>query len=123
MKKNTVKTNWGSAMSWTILVAAITCTIFAAMLMGTLYLGGVFDPDTGATVVSKSVSMHVDTLTTEVKALREHSEKIEKYLERWTPLKCRRELGIKEKWVIPGYGIPEIVPNSYIQMGSDFICE
>ena len=123
MKKNTVKTNWGSAMSWTALVAALTCTIFAAILMGTLYFGGVFDPDTGATDVSQSVNKRVDVLSAEVRALRKHNEKMGKYLEGWTPLKCRKELGIKEKWRIPGYGLPEIVPNSYIQMEGDFICE
>jgi len=123
MKKNTVKTNWGSAMSWTALVAALTCTIFAAILMGTLYFGGVFDPDTGATDVSQSVNKRVDVLSAEVRALREHNQKMGKYLEGWTPLKCRRELGIKEKWIIPGLGLPEIVPNSYIQVEGAFICE
>ena len=123
MKKNNVKTNWGSAMGWTIVVSAITCAFFAAIMLGALYLSGVFEPDTGATDVSQSVNKRVDVLTAEVKSLRKHNQKIGKYLEGWTPLKCRKELGIREKWIIPGLGLPEIVPNSYIQVEGAFICE
>ena len=40
--------NWKSAFGWTALVAAVTCAFFATLMIGSLYLGGVFDPDTGA---------------------------------------------------------------------------
>ena len=85
-------------------------------MIGTLYLGGVFDPDTGAADVSQRINHRVENLASEVKALREHNEEMAKYLNNWTPLKCRKELGIKEKWIIPGLGLPEIVPNSYLQV-------
>ncbi len=115
--------NWKSAFGWTALVAAVTCAFFAAMMMGALYAGGVFDPDTGAADVSQRINHRVETLAAEVKALREHNEEMAKYLNNWTPLKCRKELGIKEKWIIPGLGLPEIVPNSYLQVEGAFICE
>ena len=115
--------NWKSAFGWTALVAAVTCTFFATIMIGTLYLGGVFDPDTGAADVSQRINHRVENLASEVKALREHNEEMAKYLNNWTPLKCRKELGIKEKWIIPGLGLPEIVPNSYLHIEGAFICE
>lgn len=117
------KANWLSGMLWTALVSAVTCTIFASIMLGSFYLAGFFDPDTGAVDVSQSVNRRVDTLAAEVKALREHNEEMAKYLEAWTPLKCRKELGIKEKWIIPGLGLPEIVPQSYSNLKGSFICE
>jgi len=117
--------NWKSAFGWTALVAAVTCAFFATMMMGSLYLAGVFEPDTSATDATEIVNHRVDSLAAEVKALREHNEEMAKYLEAWTPLKCRRELGVREKWPlgVPGLGLPEIVPNSYLQVEGAFICE
>jgi hypothetical protein len=84
-----------------------------------------FEPDTSATDATEIVNHRVDSLAAEVKALREHNEEMAKYLEAWTPLKCRRELGVREKWPlgVPGLGLPEIVPNSYLQVEGAFICE
>ena len=115
--------NWKSAFGWTALVAAVTCAFFATLMIGSLYLGGVFDPDTGAADVFQRINHRVENLASEVKALREHNEEMAKYLNNWTPLKCRKELGIKEKWIIPGLGLPEIVPNSYLHIEGAFICE
>ena len=118
-------TNWLAGMTWTVLVSAITCAIFASILMSAFYMTGLFDPDTGAADVSQSVNQRVEVLAAEVKALRENNEEISKYLEGWTPLKCRRELGVKEEWPlgIPGLGLPEIVPRSYSPLQGAFVCE
>ena len=112
-------------MAWTALVSGLTCAIFASIMMTTFYLTGFFDPDTGAADVSQSVNQRVEVLSAEVKALREHNEEMGKYLEAWTPLKCRRELGEKEVWPlgVPGLGLPEIVPRSHMQVQGAFICE
>jgi len=123
MNSKKTKINWMSGLSWTVLVTAITCTIFASMLLSAFYLGGIFDPDTGAVDVSQSVNRRVDTLAAEVKALREHNMEMAKYLEVWTPLKCRKELGIKEKWIIPGLGLPEVIQQSYSSLDAEFVCE
>ncbi len=118
-------TNWKSAFGWTALVAAITCALFATMMMGALHFAGAFEPNTSVTDATQIVNQRVDTLAEEVRALRLHNEEMAKYLEAWTPLKCRRELGVKEDWPlgIPGLGLPEIVPNSYLQVEGAFICE
>ena len=119
------KTNWLSGMMWTILVSAVTCTIVASIMLGSFYVAGFFDPDTGAADVSQSLNQRVEVLAAEVKALREHNEEMGKYLEAWTPLKCRRELGVKESWPlgIPGLGLPEVVKRNYLQVEGAFVCE
>jgi len=123
--KAKMSTNWKSAFGWTALVAAITCAFFATIMLGSLYFAGIFEPDTRAEDVSALVNQRVDALAEEVKALREHNQEMAKYLDAWTPLKCQRELGVREKWPlgIPGLGLPEIVPNSYLQVEGAFICE
>ena len=78
-------TNWKSAFGWTALVAAITCALFATMMMGALHFAGAFEPDTSATDATEIVNHRVDSLAAEVKALREHNEEMAKYLEAWTP--------------------------------------
>lgn len=119
------KVNWLSGMTWTVLVSGITCAIFASIMIGTFYLAGFFDPDTGAADVSQSVNQRVEALAAEVKALREHNEEMGKYLQAWTPLKCQRELGVKEIWPlgIPGLGLPEVVKRNYLQVEGAFICK
>ena len=69
-------TNWKSAFGWTALVAAITCALFATMMMGALHFAGVFEPNTSATDATQIVNQRVDTLAEEVRALRLHTAQV-----------------------------------------------
>jgi len=123
MKNVDNKTNWGKAAAWTAFVAAITCAIFVAIIVFAVQTTGYLDKESDADKISRQVTAKITVLTSEVRSLREQGEKIRKYLELWTPMKCRKELSIKEEWVLPGYGVPKIVPRSYIYVEQEDILE
>ena len=114
MKKTSSKSNWGKAAAWTGIVSTITCTVFIAIIAVAIQATGYLDRESDADKISRQVGMQIAVLSKEVKLLQAQSKKIRKYLELWTPIKCRKELNVKEEWALPGYGIPKIVPRSYI---------
>ena len=114
MRKTSSKSNWGKAAVWTAIVSTITCTTFIVVIAIAIQATGYLDKESDADKISRQVGMQISVLSEEVKLLQAQSKKIRKYLELWTPMKCRKELNIKEEWALPGYGIPKIVPRSYI---------
>ena len=114
MRKTSSKSNWGKAAAWTAIVSTITCTAFIAVIAIAIQATGYLDKESDADKISRQVSAQIAALSEEVRLLRSQNKETRKYLELWTPMKCRKELNIKEEWVLPGYGIPRIVPRSYI---------
>ena len=116
MRKTSSKSNWGKAAIWTGIVSTITCTVFIAIIAVAIQATGYLDRESDADKISRQVGMQIAALSKEVRLLRAQNKETRKYLELWTPMKCRKELNVKEVWTLPGYGIPRIVPRSYIYL-------
>jgi len=114
MKSIENKSNWGKAAIWTAIVSTITCTTFIVIVAIAIKASGYLDKESDADKISRQVSAQIAALSEEVRLLRAQNKETRKYLELWTPMKCRKELNVKEVWTLPGYGIPRIVPRSYI---------
>tara|TARA_R110000803_G_scaffold62251_1_gene122488 strand:- start:111 stop:584 length:474 start_codon:yes stop_codon:yes gene_type:complete len=124
MRKTSSNPTWGKAAAWTAIVATITCTAFIAVIAIAIKVSGYLDRESDADKISRQVTAQIAALSEEVRLLRSQNKETRKYLELWTPMKCRKELNVKEVWTLPGYGIPRIAPRSYIyiEQKSSAIC-
>jgi len=103
-----VKTNYLSAIIWTSVVAVIVCTIFMGLL---LFLVNESNIESNLENAASHAVYNLEKIVTqqneELNSLLEENKKIHDYLKLWTPIDCRR----RERWKIPGYGLPEVLPE------------
>ena len=106
-----VKPNYLSAIIWTSVVAVIVCSIFMGLL---LFLVNESDIESNLENAASHAVYNLEKMVTqqneELNSLREENKKIHDYLKLWTPIDpidCRR----RERWTIPGYGLPEVLPE------------
>ena len=106
-KPKPVKPNYLSAVVWTSVVAAIVCTIFMGILLYLLNASNIeSNLEDAANHAVYNLEQIVRQQNSQLQQLKEENKKIYDYLNLWTPIDCRTQ---KEKWVIPGYGLPEVV--------------
>ena len=107
-KAEPVKTNYLSAIIWTSVVAAIVCSIFMGLL---LYLVNESNIESNLENAANHAVYNLEQIVrqqnSQIEKLSQENKKIYDYLNLWTPIDCRQME--REKGVIPGYGLPEVV--------------
>ena len=113
-----VKTNWLQAFGWTALVSLITCILFTAAAFTAFHFFP-FTKDENQKVERsiEALSSIIDGQAKELVKLKQENKKIYDHIQFWVPIDCPRNY--EEKWVIPGYGLPEIKRRSYLPMCGD----
>ena len=117
------KTNYLSGLVWTSMVATLVCAIFMGFL---LYLYNQIDLEGSLQKATNHAVINLERVISkqseEINNLKEENKKIHNHIKFWTPINCKP----KEKWVIPGIGLPEIPiqrqSRNKIQRYGDFQC-
>jgi hypothetical protein len=113
-----VKTNWLQAFGWTALVSLVTCVLFIAAAFTALHYFPINNnPNQKVERSIASLSKVIESQAKELVKLKQENKKIYDYIQFWVPIDCPRTR--EEKWVIPGYGLPEIKRRSYLPMCGD----
>ena len=103
----TVKPNYFSAVLWTSVVATIVCAVFMGFL---LYMFNELNLEDNLQKAANHAILNLERVITqqnkEIQTLKEENKKIHHHLQFWQPITCKP----KEKWIIPGYGLPEEIP-------------
>jgi hypothetical protein len=120
----TIKPNYLSAAMWTSMVAVIVCAVFMGFL---LYLYNQINLEENLQKAASHAMTNLERViiqqNKEIQFLKEENKKIHNHLQFWQPISCKP----KEKWIIPGYGLPEEIPvkrhnKTKIQRYGDFQC-
>ena len=98
------KPNYFSAVLWTSVVATIVCAVFMGFL---LYMFNELNLEDNLQKAANHAISNLERVVIqqnkEIQTLKEENKKIHHHLQFWQPITCKP----KEKWVIPGYGLPE----------------
>lgn len=101
------KPNYFSAVLWTSVVATIVCAVFMGFL---LYMFNELNLEDNLQKAANHAISNLERVVIqqnkEIQTLKEENKKIHHHLQFWQPITCKP----KEKWVIPGYGLPEEIP-------------
>jgi len=102
-----IKPNYFSAVLWTSVVATIVCAVFMGFL---LYMFNELNLEDNLQKAANHAISNLERVVIqqnkEIQTLKEENKKIHHHLQFWQPITCKP----KEKWVIPGYGLPEEIP-------------
>ena len=102
-----VKPNYFSAVLWTSVVATIVCAVFMGFL---LYMFNELNLEDNLQKAANHAISNLERVVIqqnkEIQTLKEENKKIHHHLQFWQPITCKP----KEKWIIPGYGLPEEIP-------------
>jgi|TARA_R100000005_G_scaffold472_1_gene331 hypothetical protein len=103
----TTKPNYFSAVLWTSAVATIVCAVFMGFL---LYMFNELNLEDNLQKAANHAIANLERVVLqqnkEIQTLKEENKKIHHHLQFWQPITCKP----KEKWIIPGYGLPEEIP-------------
>jgi hypothetical protein len=117
-KNTTTKTNYLSAVVWTSVVATVVCTIFMGLLLYVVNESRIEERlEKAASHALYNLENIIKQQNIEIQQLKAENKKIYNHITFWAPIEHRLPPGVKERWTIPGYGVP-----SY-EYQSHYICQ
>ena len=111
---NKIKTNYFSAVVWTVVLSAMVCGIYTGFLLFLFNESGLERTlEKAATHAISNLENKIELQNEEIKRLKAENKRIYDHIKFWAPIEHRLPPGIKEKWDIPGYGVPRYEYQSY----------
>ena len=107
-KVTKVKTNYLSAVVWTSVVATVVCSIFMVLLLYVVNESRIEERlEEAASHALYNLESVIKQQNIEIQQLKAENKKIYNHIKFWAPFEHRLPPGVKEKWDIPGYGVPK----------------
>ena len=107
-KVTKVKTNYLSAVVWTSVVATVVCSIFMGLLLYVVNESRIEERlEEAASHALYNLESVIKQQNIEIQQLKAENKKIYNHIKFWAPFEHRLPPGVKEKWYIPGYGVPK----------------
>ena len=111
---NKIKTNYFSAVVWTVVFSAMVCGIYTGFLLFLFNESGLETTlEKAATHAISNLENKIELQNEEIKRLKAENKKIYNHIKFWAPIEHRLPPGIKETWDIPFYGTPKYERRSF----------
>ena len=111
---NKIKTNYFSAVVWTVVLSAMVCGIYTGFLLFLFNESGLERTlEKAATHAISNLENKIELQNEEIKRLKAENKKIYNHIKFWAPIEHRLPPGIKETWDIPFYGTPKYERRSF----------